>query len=245
MLTALKAGGGYVLVIAGLLLLIAIPVLFIMGAVWVGTHVLPWLTLLSWIILGIDVIIVLPLILIRRTREAALSALYISSYVFGLLLWFDGLLLSYFIWGFIAVFIGLALMGIGVVPVAMLATLLTGEFGMFGTLIYLLVMTFGVRFLATYILEKNRENSYSIEGEQSPKRKKWPMVVGVLFWLFGVVYVIGVVLAAETCTEIDENTRECTPTFFKELPTTVEIYSEEDNSVSVYNKDTGELIESY
>ncbi|KKS53507.1 MAG: hypothetical protein UV20_C0050G0004 [Candidatus Magasanikbacteria bacterium GW2011_GWA2_42_32] len=245
MITALKAGGGYVLGIAGLLLLLAIPVFFIMGAVWVGTYVLPWLKLLAWIVLGIDVIIILPLILFRKTREAALSALYISSYVFGLLLWFMGLLLSYLIWGFIAVFIGLALMGIGVVPIAMLATLLTGEFGIFGTLILLTFLTFGVRFFAVYILEKSAENSYSLEGAESPKRKKWPIVAGVLFWLFGVVYLMGVVLAVQTCTEIDANTRECTPTFVKMLPSTIEVYNEDDNTVSVYDKETGELIESY
>lgn len=245
MLSTLKEGGTYILGIAIMLFLIAIPVFLIMGAVWVGTYVLPWLKFLAWVVLGIDVIIILPLLLFRRTRETGLTGLYISSYAFGLLLWFLGLLVSYYIWGFIAVFIGLALMGIGVVPVAMLATLLTGEFGMLGTLIFLTVLTFGVRFFAAYVLERSSEGSFSLEGEEKTKKKKWPVVVGVLFWLFAVVYLIGVVLGAQTCTEIDKNTRECTPTFLSELPSTVEIYDKENNTVSVYDKKTGELIETY
>ena len=241
----LKEGGAYVLGIAVLLLLLAIPIFFIMGAVWVGNYVLPWLTLLAWIVLGIDIIFVSPLLLFKKTREAALVALHVSSYAFGLLLWFLGLLLCYYIWGFIAVFIGLALMGIGVVPVAMLATLFTGEFGMFGTLVFLTFLTFGVRIFPLYVLEENSKSSYLIEGEERPKKKKWPVVVGVLVWLLAVIYLIGTVLGAETCTEIDENTRECTPTFIKGLPSTIEVYSEEDNTVSVYDKETGELIETY
>ena len=241
----LKEGGAYVLGIAVLLLLLAIPIFFIMGAVWVGNYVLPWLTLLAWIVLGIDIIFVSPLLLFKKTREAALVALHVSSYAFGLLLWFLGLLLCYYIWGFIAVFVGLALMGIGVVPVAMLATLFTGEFVMLGTLIALTFLTFGVRFFSLYVLEKNSENSYLLESEERPKRKKWPVVVGVLVWLFAIIYLIGVALGVQTCTKIDENTTECSPTFLKGTPSTVEKYNEEDNTVSVYDKETGELIETY
>ena len=116
---------------------------------------------------------------------------------------------------------------------------------MLGTLIFLTVLTFGIRFFSVYVLEKNAESSYLLEGDEKPKGRKWPIVVGILFWLFAVVYLAGTILGAQTCTEIDENTLECTPTFLSELPSTIEVYDEESNSTSVYDKETGELIESY
>jgi hypothetical protein len=66
---------------------------------------------------------------------------------------FLGLLLTYVIWGGFAVFIGLFLAGVGVVPVAMLATLLKGLWGPFGILIGLTILTFGTRIFGLSLSE--------------------------------------------------------------------------------------------
>jgi hypothetical protein len=60
---------------------------------------------------------------IRRTRAFSAAGLMIASYVFGACLWITSLLLTYELWGTIAVIIGLAVVGIGIVPVALLAAL--------------------------------------------------------------------------------------------------------------------------
>lgn len=80
--------------------------------------------------------------------------MFISSYVFGLTLWFLGLLLTYFTWGFLGVFIGLVLVGVGVVPVAMLAMLLNGELFVLFVLVLLTILTFGLRFLGIYMARR-------------------------------------------------------------------------------------------
>lgn len=134
-------------------LMILIPILFILGSVWVANNVLPWLAPIMWFVLLLDVIIALPLAIPKKTRGYAGLALYISSYVFGLTLWFFGLLVTYFMWGFLAVFIGLVIAGVGVVPIAMLATLISGEWGLLGLLIFFTVITFGVRMLGLFMVE--------------------------------------------------------------------------------------------
>jgi hypothetical protein len=80
-------------------------------------------------------------------------ALFFASYVFGATLWMEGLLLTLFIWGLGAVFIGLCVVGIGVVPIAMLATLLKGMWGPLIELVLLTIMTFGSRACAISLAE--------------------------------------------------------------------------------------------
>ena len=70
---------------------------------------------------------------------------FIYSYIFGAPLWMEGLLFTLLIWGVGAVFIGLFIAGVGVVPIAMLATLFKGMWGPFIELVLLTIMTFATR----------------------------------------------------------------------------------------------------
>ena len=153
----LKNFGYYVLGIAGLILLLLVSVAMIKGAVWVGEHALQWLINFSWIIFAINLFILLPLGLFRKTGIVGGIGMYISSYVFGLTLWFLGLLLTYFSWGFFGIFIGLALGGVGVVPVAMLAMLINGELFTLLVLVILTILTFGLRTLGIYLASRAEE----------------------------------------------------------------------------------------
>jgi len=165
MLEKMKNAGYTALGIGVFLLIFLIPVAFIMGSVWIGEYVLPWLFTIAWIVLAINILILLPLGLFRKTGAIGGIGMYVSSYAFGLTLWFLGLLLTYFVWGFLGVFIGLALLGIGVVPVAMLAMLLNGEWGTLLVLIILTVLTFGSRMLGMYFAERAEANAVPVAYE--------------------------------------------------------------------------------
>lgn len=52
--------------------------------------------------------------------------LLIASYIFGLMLWMTGLMLTYTLWGLSAVFAGWFVFGIGVAITAIIATLFNG-----------------------------------------------------------------------------------------------------------------------
>jgi len=154
----LKNFGYYIFGIAGLFLLLLLGILMIRGVVWVGEHMLQWLINFGWIVLAINILILLPLGLFRKTGIVGGIGMCISSYVFGLTLWFLGLLLTYFTWGFLGVFIGLVLAGVGVVPVAMLAMLVNGEFFILVVLVVLTILTFGTRVLGIYLVSRAEES---------------------------------------------------------------------------------------
>jgi hypothetical protein len=121
--------GGFLIMVALLLMGIAICAVFMFGAAWASTKLLPWFSIMTWIAFGLVVFVILPLAILRATRGFSSVALFIASYIFGATRWMEGLLLTLFIWGLGAVFLGLFLAGIGVVPITMLATLLKGMLG--------------------------------------------------------------------------------------------------------------------
>ena len=130
-----------------------LAVFFIRGGVWLASKVLPWLTVVAIVALVVDVVILLPLAAFHRTQAVSAVGLIISSYIFGLL-WVGGLLTTYLYWGATAVFIGLFIAGIGVVPIGMLAVLIHGDWSAFGELVILIVLVFATRFGGAYIVER-------------------------------------------------------------------------------------------
>ena len=117
--------------------------------------------ILGWcwpLALGIDLLL-LPLALWRRMRSGIGWLYVISSFVFGASLWFMSAITTFVLWGPVALVVGLVLFGVGVVPMAILASLLRAisghsrYWGPFGSEIFILFLTFGVRALGLYIAE--------------------------------------------------------------------------------------------
>lgn len=163
MMDKLKLIGSYILglcIFAGVIL---IAVMFVKGGVWLGARAYPWLLLIATLAFWVTVLIFLPLAIFRRTRVFAGMSTYFASYVFGLTLWFWSLLLTYSLWGIGGVVVGLFIMGIGVVPIAMLASLFNGLWSTLGQLVLLTVITLGSRFLGLYIAMKAADSVESVE----------------------------------------------------------------------------------
>lgn len=173
--SALKNIGYTALGIVMVLAFLSLPVLFITGGAWLAEKVLPWLMYILPIVVALNVWILIPLAIIPPTRGWAGLGFYISSYIFGLTGWFMGLLLSLYLWGWFAVFIGLFLLGVGVVPVAMLATLFNGMWYELGMLFLAVVLTFGTRLFGIYLMEKSEyDKSYKIS-----KAALWSFICGI------------------------------------------------------------------
>lgn len=145
--------GGFALMLAFAAVGIAIISAFVLGGVWISKHLLPWLTFISLVVFAIVIVVLLPLAIPRATRHFSSVAILIASYIFGATLWMMGLLLTYFTWGVVAVIIGLVFLGIGVVPIALLATLFKGMWGPFFSLVLLAIATFGCRIGAFALAE--------------------------------------------------------------------------------------------
>jgi len=99
--------GGFLILGAFILVFGAIVSVFIFGTAWASIKLFPWFSVLTWIVFGLVVFVFLPLAIPKSTRSFSSVALFISSYIFGATLWMEGLLLTLFIWGPTAVFIGL------------------------------------------------------------------------------------------------------------------------------------------
>lgn len=151
---SLKSIGWYIIGIGIFLGISFFAFLFIKGSVWLGEKVLPWLSFIMWPAIILDLLIFVPLgIIFEKTRGVSGVGLVVSSYIYGLILWFWSLLLAYLLWGFVAVFIGLFILGVGVVPVAIIATIFEGLWGTTGKLFLLLFMVFASRMLGSHFIE--------------------------------------------------------------------------------------------
>lgn len=156
MFEKLKGAANYALGGAVLIGLLALPFIFIKGAIWASKTLLPPLAAIGWIALAIVILILLPLSLFRRLRGFTGTSIYLSSYLFGLICWLTGFIVTYVLWGAWAIVIGLLFLGGGVVPIGMLASLFKGEWQSLLILFILLVLTFGTRIGGMYIAERSR-----------------------------------------------------------------------------------------
>ncbi|MDD4050597.1 MAG: hypothetical protein PHR28_01690 [candidate division Zixibacteria bacterium] len=147
MIIATRSFSGCLFGICGIIILVFLLVLVIQGGAWIAAKILPVLPIFMEIVIGFDLFILLPLAIFRKTRRLSGDGLYMSSYAYGVTLWIWAFLLTYTIWGALAVIIGLFIVGVGVVPIAMLATAIKGQWQNLGLLISLLILTFGARSL--------------------------------------------------------------------------------------------------
>jgi len=115
----------------------------------------PLISDIAFLVFLFDLIIALPLSFFRKTKRFSGTTIFYSSYVFGLQLWLSGLMLTLQIWGIWAALIGILLLGVGVVPIAMIATLLNGMWSEFFQLLLSIILVFGSRILGTYLLGKS------------------------------------------------------------------------------------------
>jgi hypothetical protein len=127
--------------------LAVVALLFLHGGVWLGEKLLPWLLQLAAVTGVVVLLVFLPLAIKPRTRPYAIRGLGYASLIFGLTLWVLGLTVTYRLWGGVAVLLGLVLLGVGVVPMGMLASLLAGEWFILGQLVVLAVLTYATRWL--------------------------------------------------------------------------------------------------
>lgn len=126
----------------------------IKGSIWLGNTIFPLSILLSQLAFATSLFIFLPLSFIRRTASFSAGGLLIASMVIGVGIWIWALLLTYHVWGGLAVFIGLFMMGIGIVPVALIATLVNGMWGIFSQLLLALALMWAVRIYGHCVEQK-------------------------------------------------------------------------------------------
>jgi hypothetical protein len=147
----MKQLGGLVFGIAGVCALLIIPFVLLRGAAALAEWSLPFLSKA----VGAVTLLVLPILviaaLVPRIRVIAAAGFEYASLFYGITLWLWALVYTLSVWSWLAVIIGLVFMGVGIVPVAMLASLFRGEWSQLGGLVMGLVLTLGTRFFGFYL----------------------------------------------------------------------------------------------
>ena len=148
---ALKAAGGVILGLIGVVALIFVSALFFLGAEKVSEAALPALDDATVIALIICIIILLPLSVFKTTRFISTWGFLIASFVFGIDVWMYGFLVTLHFWGVGGVFVGLCLVGIGVVPFGMIAAALHSSWDVLAELAFGIAMTYATRTFGFYL----------------------------------------------------------------------------------------------
>jgi hypothetical protein len=154
----LKSIGGFALVVVGLVAVSVVVFLLVQGGAWLADKVYPWLIMVFAVAFWVCVFILLPLAIFRKTRGFSGIGIYVASYVFGITLWVWCLLTTYTLWGGFAVVIGILIAGIGIVPLAIIASLTKGLWSIAIQMVVVALVTLGARFAAFALVKSADEH---------------------------------------------------------------------------------------
>lgn len=112
------------------------------------------LTSLSYLVC---VFVLVPLLIFRRTRHIAAYGFLTSSFIVGAHLWFLSLMVTLDTWGWPAAVIGLLFLGVGIYPVAIVATVLASLWYPLGLLVSEGLITLVLRTVGYWFLTPTEE----------------------------------------------------------------------------------------
>jgi len=145
--------------LGGLVLL----VFLILGAGWIKDNVYPWSTLAA----GVAAVVVVPasllIAIVRKSRHIAAIGLLVSSYVIGIGLWIWSLIVAAELAGIFWLAVGILLGGIGVVPVAFIAALLSLEWSIAGQILIVAIAVYIIRAFSAHLAER-----VAADGQNAP-----------------------------------------------------------------------------
>lgn len=130
---------------------------FINGGIWFGEIVLPLHGLFFFAGLVLTFLVLIPLMVIKTTRPYSGLGLYHLTYLFGGIAWFYSAYYCLYFIGIAWLIIGFLLAGVGVVPVAVIGSVIQGQWGVFGLLAVQLIAAVGCRALAGYAVTTSED----------------------------------------------------------------------------------------
>lgn len=141
----------YILIAAGFIFLLPLVVRM---AVWLCERIFPILQIISGWTLLIYLLLLIPMAIFRPTRSVAALSMFLATLIFGITTVAGGLLISHDIWGFLGCAIGMGFWLIGVIPVAILASLIHGLWWNFTWLLLMVFFTVGSGLLVLFVVGK-------------------------------------------------------------------------------------------
>lgn len=178
---ALKAIGGFAIWLVVMVGMVLLVTMFIRGGAWLSDKLYPWLVGSSALALGFSILALLPLAAFRETRGYSGVGFFVVSYILGVTLWVWSFLTTYVLWGGFALLVGLFMGGVGVLPIALLASAFKGMWSHFGQLILVTVATFATRGFGLYLA--GRDEQYRSEQLDFDEDALFPQGLVTATWL--------------------------------------------------------------
>ena len=105
-------------------------------------------------VMFICAVLVSPLAALKRARGSVAAFMTAFSAVLGVTTWLWSFGVTLVLWGWWAVIVGVVLLGVGIVPVALVAATFEGEWTVFWQMIVAIAFVFGTRMFAAYLAER-------------------------------------------------------------------------------------------
>lgn len=133
---------------------IALLILLLRGVGWIVENVYPWTAFAASIAVFVVVPSSLSLSISRKSRVIGTFGLTISWCVIGLHLWVWSLIIAYTLAGVFWLIVGLLFAGIGVVPVAFIAALISREWSVAGEVLVAVVIVFAIQMFCYFLVKR-------------------------------------------------------------------------------------------
>ncbi len=147
--------------LGGCIVILFIPVFILIAsfkkADWLVYYGYPFCGIITLIAFILVLPVSLILLIFQKTRGWAGLGFVIVSYMFGFATWIWALILAFMFAGLVWVIIGICFYGIGVVPVAVIATALRGQWNLTIELLVSVAVIYLFRIGGTYLVNKEDE----------------------------------------------------------------------------------------
>ncbi|WP_147391844.1 hypothetical protein [Pelagerythrobacter aerophilus] len=163
----LKSAGGMAAGLLLMLVLLALPLMLLLGAAEISVWALDWIPQAIGIA-TLGCMLLIPLAIIPATRGLAASLFGLASLVFGACLWLYALAFTYLEWGMLGVVIGVLIFGVGVVVTGTLAAIFSGMWVVLGNVAFLLALFVGTRLLSVWLARLADERHMRKAARETP-----------------------------------------------------------------------------
>ncbi len=116
-----------------------------------------WVVFLFMLDMAFCVLVLIAFGAFKRTRGYAGGAVVIASWIAGAIVWSGCAMVTYAIWGLAALIVGIVLAGIGVVPMALIASALARDWSDFWALGAMTALAWGVRLVGAFLVVKSED----------------------------------------------------------------------------------------
>ncbi len=131
---------------------------YIKGKLWLKQTILPFHDLVFIWLFALTVFMVIPLLAVKTSRPFSRQLLYELPYFFGGIAWFYAASYCLNSLGKFWFIFGSCIVGFGVIPIAMIGTVIKGQWSFLGYLFFQLAATFGCRYLALAVVQSSKQN---------------------------------------------------------------------------------------